>query len=453
MWRKSFDRRDFLRRAAELGFAGSLAASLVRPARANPTPLAKRVVFFYFPDGVAGPSQDGEPSLWHPTGSERSFSLSEQLEPLLPHKSDCVFFRGLSLGPTDSGSHPGGAKKLLTAVDGGNGESIDHLLARTLGASSPHRHVYLGAMATHNSASGDKYISYPTAGQSSAPEDDPLRAFDRLFGATSGAGDPSRGGGSRGADPRASVIDSVIEELRGLQQRLGEVERRKLDLHLESLREVERRIKTGAGSSRSCESPETPATQFGAHGLHDPARFPEVLRLQSDLLVEAFACGLTRVGVIQASHHTSELIMSRFPGSEMHDPGFDMRSHQASHYGARHDRSRRELNDYLKQRRWFVAEFAHLLDRLKSIPEEDGTMLDSTIAVLVTEVCDGNTHLHDDMPIVLAGRGGGTIETGRLLDFGYARHGGLWAAIANASGIGIPSFGDAHTAALAGVLR
>ena len=86
------------------------------------------------------------------------------------------------MGGTDAGSHPGGAKKLLTGVDGGGGESLDRYLARSALGAAPFRHLYLGAMATQNNASGDKFISYPSAGTTAAPEDDPMTAFGRLFG-------------------------------------------------------------------------------------------------------------------------------------------------------------------------------------------------------------------------------------------------------------------------------
>ena len=179
-----FSRRTLLRAAAASALALPLGGldPAGRRALAAPSGGARRVIFFYFPDGVAGPSADGSPSLWHLQGSERSFSLNEQLQGLGTLKDDCVFLTGLSSGPTDTGSHPGGAKKLLTAVDGGNGESIDQYLAKTAGAGALFRHLYLGAMANHNSASGDKHISYPSAGTSATPEDSPMRAFERLFG-------------------------------------------------------------------------------------------------------------------------------------------------------------------------------------------------------------------------------------------------------------------------------
>src|SRR4051812_22529321 len=100
-------------------------AKLERKARAHAGGNAKRLIVFYYPDGVPGPSGSGEASAWHPTGSDTQFVLPAMLSALQPYRDRCVFFRGLSMGPTDAGSHPGGAKKLLTAVDGGNGVSLD----------------------------------------------------------------------------------------------------------------------------------------------------------------------------------------------------------------------------------------------------------------------------------------------------------------------------------------
>jgi len=453
--RPGFSRRGLLQRLGLAAAAPMAAFGAPRLARADDG--ARRVIFFYFPDGVAGASQEGDPSLWNATGSEHDFQLGHLLEPLADRRDDCVFLHGLSLGPTDSGSHPGGAKKLLTATDHGAGESIDQLLARTAGGGSPWRHLYLGAMAGHNGASGDKHLSYPSPGVSVPPEDDPRRAFSLLFG---NAGPPplERDTGVS----RASVLDAVLDDMNALRDRIGGVDAAKMDLHLEALREVERRVGGGPVGDddddddpivdASCDQPWIDTGGLADHNLYDAAEFGTTLTAQIDLMVLAMACGMTRVGTIQASHHTSELVMSRIPGSEMHDPNFDMRSHQASHYGARHDWSRREFTDFVAQRRWFVGRFAYLLDRLAALPEGDGTMLDHSVVVLCSEVSDGNTHSHDDVPFVLAGRAGGRIRTGRLLDYGYRRHGDLWLSVAHAMGEPLSWFGDASSGPLPGLV-
>lgn len=421
----------------------------LRSAAAAPG-VARRLIVYYFPDGVAGPAQGGMPSLWHLSGPERGFALNDQLAALMPFKDDCVFLNGLSMGPTDSGSHPGGAKKLLTAVDGGGGESIDRFLSRTAGASSPFRHVYLGAMAKQNGASGDKHISYPAAGVTVAPEDSPVQAMATLFGSQPMTGDPIE---SKAV--QTSILDTALADLDELRGRLGSTEKAKLDLHTDALREVERRIQmlgSGMPPVGTCKNPVIDVAGIGDSAWYDPANFPKILRAQIDLMVQAMACGLSKVGVIQGSYHTSELIMSRFPATEMYDPGFDMRSHQASHYGPAHDRGKREFRDYFAQRRWWVAQFAYLLQQLKARPEDGGTMLDHSLVLLCTEVCDGNTHSHDNMPFILAGRAGGRMSTGRLLNYEGRRHADLLLSLAQAMGQGISGFGQGSSGGLPGLL-
>ncbi len=442
-------RRSLLQALGGLAIAAPFASTLSSStARAQQAGRARRVIFLYFPDGVPGTSQNGDASEWHPDGSERSFSTPRCLEPLGARKNDCVFFRGVSSGGTDSGSHPGGAKKLLTAVDGGNGQSLDQFIAHGVFSTVPWRHLYLGAMATQNNASGDKHISYPSAGNTIAPEDNPRVAFSRLF-----SGGVIGGGGTTPTptglpSKRRSVLDVVKADLADLRGRLGTTERSRLDLHTQSVREVELRLAAMADppptTSSTCTDPRL-AFAVDDAAMFDPARFPEIARAQIDVIVTAMACGLTRTATLQLSHHTSELIMSRFPGTEMHTPNFDMRSHQASHYGASHDDGRNEYRAFVLQRRWFVGLLKTLLDELAARPDPEvpgATMLDTSLVFMGTEVSDGNTHSHDNLPLLLAGRAGGALSTGRLLSFGYERHHKLLASVANLCGANISGFGD-----------
>jgi len=449
-------RRDLLRAGGAAALALPFLRLLDRDARAHgPGDTAKRLIVLYHPDGVPGPSSNGEPSAWHPTGDGTNVTLSPLLASLAPYKSQCAYFRGLSLGATDVGSHPGGAKKLLTAVDGGNGISIDQRLANSVGANAPFRSLYLGAMANHNGASGDKHVSYVAPGIAATPDDNPVEAFMRVFGGTG-----TTGGGGGGTDPRAarrlSVLDRARGDLETLRGKLGTTEQTKLDLHLESVREVERRIMAtgggGVGGGASCDMPSIDAAGLDASTLYVPEKFPQILRAQIDLMVQAMACGLTRVGVVQASVHTSELIMSRFMGTPMYDPGFDMRSHQASHYGPAHDQSKREYVAFAQQATWWVEQLAYLLGQLAARPEDGGTMLDHSLVLFCSEVCDGNTHGHDDMPFILAGGGSGRVRTGRIFNLGYRRHADLLLSIANAMGDNISAFGDASSGGIPGLL-
>jgi hypothetical protein len=439
-------RRDLLAGGA----AALLALPFMRRARGHAGPTAaKRLIIFYHPDGVPGSSSNGDASAWHPTGTDTQVTLPPVLAALAPFKDRCAFFRGLSMGATDVGSHPGGAQKLLTAVDHGNGISIDQRLAQTVGAGDPFRSLYLGAMANQNGASGDKHVSYISPGVTATPDDDPVAAFARVF---AGAGTSTGGGTDPKVARRLSVIDRAKSELDELRAGLDGSERTKLDLHMEALREVEQRITAMPTGGASCSAPSIDATGLSSSTLYAPERFPQILRAQMDLMVQAMACGLTRVGVIQSSIHTSELIMSRFAGTPMYDPGFDMRSHQASHYGAAHDSAHREYAAFVQQSAWWMQQLAYLLGQLAARPEDGGTMLDHSLVLSCTEVCDGNTHGHDDMPFILAGGGSGRIRTGRIFNLGYRRHSDLFVSIANAMGDGLTSFGEASSGGVPGLL-
>lgn len=439
-WRRNaaISRRDLL---AGLGGA-ALGAPLALRSRsaAAASSAATRAIFFYFPHGVAADSPSGEPSAWHPTGTEHSFSLTYQLEALEAWRDRCVFLRGVGMGDYDNYSHPGGAAKLLTAANNAANESIDQYLARTAGAADAFSHLYLGVMACQNSRALDAFISYALPETPIAPEDDPAQAFDALF--------------NSGGDARTgSVLDAVNEDLRRLQSRLGGVEAQKLEYLTESLRELERRVETSGSLSESCETSALDLSGFSADTLYEHARFPAILKAQTDLMVLAMRCGFTRVGTIQCSFHTGDLIMSRFEGTEMYDPSTDMRSHQASHYGSSLENGAAELSAFLAQRRWFVSQFAYLLEQLDAVPEGDGTMLDNSVVVLCSEVSDGSSHNHDNMPFIVAGGGGGAIEGGRLLSFEDEPHGNLWVSVANALGEDIARFGDRSTGPLPGLLR
>ena len=421
----------------------SLLSSGGRPALAARAGVAKRVIFFYFPDGVPAVSQAGEASLWHATGSGANFQMGDIHTSLVPFKDKCVFFNGLTMGPTDAGSHPGGAQKLLTAVDHGNGASIDQTLASALGVPL----LYLGVMATEG-------ISYQAAGTApAAPENNPRAAFDRLF---PGGTPPSTTPPPTATDADgASILDTVVADLNEMSSGWGQAEKTKLDLHMTALRELERKVKTtpgtdaGAPPPPSCSNPRLGA--YDSNAMNAPANFPAILRAQTDLMVQAMACNLTKVGLLQCSVHTSELNMAAFANTPMHIPNYYLGSHKASHYGTTHNEQDELFRAFHQQVRWWVDQFAYLLQSLASRPEDGGTMLDHSLVFLCTEVCDGNTHNHDNMPFLLAGGGGGAIRTGQLLEAKDAPHAAVYAAIAQAMGKPM-KFGQANASPLAGLL-
>jgi hypothetical protein len=185
--------------------------------------------------------------------------------------------------------------------------------------------------------------------------------------------------------------------------------------------------------------------------MNAPANFPAILRTQIDLMVQAMACNVTRVGLLQCSVHTSELNMAAFPQTPMSIPNYYLGSHKASHYGTTHNEQDELFRAFHQQVRWWVDQFAYLVQALANRPEDGGTMLDNSLVFLCTEICDGNTHNHDNMPFVLAGGGGGTIRTGQLLQFTDVPHAGVYSAMAQAMGKPM-TFGQANAGPLPGLL-
>jgi hypothetical protein len=290
--------------------------------------------------------------------------------------------------------------------------------------------------------------------------DDPSFAFAQVFSGVTGTALSAGNAGGQATTPTfddTSIVDALLSDVRDLRAKLGSTEATKLDAHLEALREVEQRVQAATGAApatptapttTACSAAPSSLALVNAARASDPASFPSILRAQTDLAVQATACGLTSVAVIQASQHTSELVMSRFAQTPLYTPGYDMRSHQASHYGQPADP---KFASYAAQRTWFVEQFAYLLEQLRQRPEGTGTMLDHSLVLLCTEVSDGNLHGHDDMPFVLAGGAGGAHRGGRIYEAWNRRHADLLLTMAKMCGAGFTGFGQACAGELPGL--
>ena len=401
------------------------------------TAQPKRVIIFYFPDGVPGITEDGGPSLWHATGSEYDFALSEQLSALTPFRDRCLFMNGITMDPQQNAlrHHPIGAARLLTATPQANHISIDQLLARSIGAEDPWPLIYLGVQTRSAIPKVAQHLSYPLPKISVPSQDDPAQAMCDLFLRSSTA-QSCRGN----PQSDAKALDIAMTELLEIKQRLSGSEAQKIDFHLESLHELRKRtdlLPQRLETYPQCSDPQIvlPDTSYG--GLNLSYMFPELLKSQIDIMVLAMECNISHVGLLQCSHHTSDLMMNQFVGSEMYEPGADLSSHNASHYGSPADQSNMHYVRFYQQRMWYMQQFVYLLDQLDSRPEGDGTMLDHSMVLLCSEISDGNTHSLDNMPFLLAG---GAYDGGRLLSFERAPHGRLLFQIAQKMGADISSF-------------
>jgi hypothetical protein len=225
-----------------------------------------------------------------------------------------------------------------------------------------------------------------------AKEIEPRLAFERLFGGQSDGKDESQ---IERLARRKSVLDFVRQDTLKLQQRLGQSDRRKLDEYLDAVRQIERRV-------------ELSDRQNGRTGLDGtklpdgiPPDYAQHVQLMLDMIVLAFQTDQTRISTCMFAQAGSNRSYGEIGVPDGH--------HDLSHHGGDADKLERirKINHY------HVQQFAYFLERLKSIPEGEGSLLDQCMIVYGSGISDGNRHNHNDLPIILAGRGGGSIAPGR----------------------------------------
>jgi hypothetical protein len=399
----SFDRRKLL---AHAGYASvfCILSQIIqqRSALAAGTASAKRIIFVYHPDGVV-------PEQWHSSSVD---VLNSSLTPLSPFKSSLNLYTGLTYFDPKPGSHPEGVQRMLTGTSGGTA-SIDVVLAQLFGRDYLFPHVHLGVDSNIGDGA-DKKISRFEGGTAKPAEDDLLRAFQSLFG---GGMTPPPPGGSSGDD--LSLLEGLRTRLESFKKELDKTEAAKIETHLQSVMEIQKRKEapTGGGGSASCQNPGAAPANTGT--LIDKTRG------QMKNMVDAMACGLSRVGTLQISHHTSE---SFIPTGDR-----SMRSHEASH---------NDMNIHAAQKKLINEQIAYLAGMLRDRkdPVGEGTMLDNTIIAVVTEVENGASHTHSNLPYYTLG-GSQALNTGRVVSCEGRTVGSLWATLATALGQRMDGFG------------
>ena len=369
-----------------------------------------RMAFVYVPNGVHMPD-------WTPRLAGAGFDLPAILAPLRAFQDDILVLSGLTLKPAQAlgdggGDHARAMASFLTGchprktdgVDLRAGISVDQLASQAIGQSTRFPSLEIGCEGGKNAGECDhgyscayqSNLSWQSESTPVAKQINPRLVFDRLFGTPAGAAgdaDPAR------ALRRCqSVLDYVAEDARRLKGELGIADCRKLDEYLSGLREIELRI------HRARPSVDAAGTHY-LRPLGIPADFQEHVRLMGDLLALAFQGDLTRVATFVFANDGSNRSYPRVGVPEGH--------HDLSHHGDDETKQAqiRKINQF------HVAQFAYLLGKLKSTPEGDGALLDHCIIVYGSGISDGNAHSHDDLPILLAGRGNGTIKAGRHIRY------------------------------------
>jgi hypothetical protein len=406
--RNHLPRRTFLKGIGTvigLPMLDAMAPALASARHANVT-APVRLAFVYVPNGIV--MKD-----WTPKTAGKQFEITRILKPLAPFREDLFVLSGLddyngnALGD-GPGDHARAGAAILTGVhckktagsDIRNGVSADQVAAKALGSKTRFASLELGCEDSRTVGNCDSgyscaytnSISWRSTTTPMPPEVNPRAAFERLFGTNDYSLD-GRGRALR-AKYRKSILDLVREDTHKLSKSLGQADRRKIDEYLYAIREVEKRIE---GAERG-DPGVSPAVEKPA-GI--PVTFSEYAKIMFDLQVVAFRADLTRVTTLMMGREGS---MRVYPEIEVPDP----------HHPLTHHRNNAEWIEKIARINCLHAEmFAYFLNELKSAKEAGGSLLDHSMIVYASGLSDGNRHSHEDLPVLVAGRGDGSLKPGR----------------------------------------
>ncbi len=429
------------RRAALRGLGVSVAlpfleAMMPLRAKAATATAPTRAAFVYVPNGVHMPA-------WTPATTGAQFELPPILASLKPVRDELLVLSGLTLDKARAHGDGGGdhARAMATFLTGTHprktngtglraGVSVDQVAAAKIGRATRFPSLEIGCEGSKSDGACDHgyscayqtNLSWRGESTSAAKEIDPRLVFERLFGGSNpNENDAAR---TRRERDRKSILDFVADDATQVRGTLGTADQRKLDEYLTGVREVERRI------ALAQPTVEVGQAKF-AKPVGVPADFREHVRLMCDLLVLSFQADLTRVATLVFANDGSNRSYATVGVPEGH--------HDISHHGGEAAKQKKiqAINTF------HAEQFAYLLGKLKSVVDGDGTLLDRCLILYGSGISDGHTHDHDDLPILLAGRGNGTVKTGRHIR--YAQETpltNLYLSMLDRLGAAVDAFGD-----------
>jgi hypothetical protein len=433
--KKHLSRRTFLRGTGAmvaLPFLDAMAPAQT-PVRATAASPKTRFACIYVPHGATMDK-------WTPATEGTGFAFTEILKPLEPFRDRINVISGLAhpyvagAGGADvsaGANHTRAAAVFLTGAVPERGPraqlgvSADQVAARHIGQDTPLPSLELSieeavlACEASFSCAYRNSISWKSPSDPLPMQNNPRLVFEKLFG-----------DGSSDADRRArrqqsrSLLDSVMEQIASLQRDLAPSDRRRLTQYLDDVREVERRIQRAEASVRDdIDLPEVPS------GV--PATFQEHLALLMDLQVIALQAEVTRVSTLMFAR---ELSSATYPETGIRDP-----FHNLSH----HSNDRANMDRFAQLNTYHMTKFAYFVEKLKSVPDGDGTLLDHSLVLYGSSLSDGNQHNFSPLPVVLAGGASGRLQGGRHLQFPKdTRMSNLLLAMLEKMGMQQESFGD-----------
>ncbi len=398
--KKSLPRRTVLRglgTTLALPLLDAMIPASVAFAKTAASPV-QRLGVVYVPNGMAM-------EYWTPTDAGTAFELTPILQPLAPFRDQILVLTGLS-GPRSATSHTGGSTMFLTGVTpSGRGielaTSMDQVVAKEFGQHTQLASLELALDGKDNAGSCEgaciftNTISWRTPTTPLPMENNPAVVFERLFGDSGSTESTARL--ARFQRDR-SILDSVTERVAHFERSIGPSDRAKLSQYLEAVRDIERRIQR-AEEQKLAELPvvEQPV------GI--PTVFEDHAKLMFDLQVLAYQCDLTRVITFMMGRELSGRAYPEIGVTDAHHP--------LSH----HDYDPERIARLSKVNTFHTTLFASYLEKLRTTPDGDGSLLDHVALMYGGGISDSNAHKHDNLPLLLVGGGSGKLKGGRHLKY------------------------------------
>lgn len=366
-----------------------------------------RAAFVFFANGAVMDE-------WKPKGTGTDFQLGNTMKSLQRHQQDLLITSGLTqhhgrANGDGGGDHARNASSFLTGAqprktsgaDIEVGVSIDQAIAKRIGHQTRLPSLELGVDRGRHAGSCDSgyscayssNVSWKSPTTPTSKEVNPRLAFERLFGKPADIEITARRNRYR-----KSILDFVSEDANRLGNRLSGYDRRKMDEYFSSVREIEQRIDR-AEHLAPAEIPDMNLPE----GV--PAELAEHMKLMYDIMIMAFQTDSTRVATFMVADAGSN--------RSYKEVGVKNGHHELSH----HRNDKKKVDQIKKIDRFLFDQFGLFLDRMKQVKEGDGNLLDNSMILYGSAISDGNRHAHHDLPVLIAGKGAGTIKTGRVMDF------------------------------------
>lgn len=413
------------------------AATAVPLPSVTPTGAPLRTAYIYFPNGA-------HQANWWPTGLGKTFELGRTMQPLLDLKEKIQVVGGLDLHEAEAGNDGGGdhARANATFLTGararktdGNdihvGVSADQVIAKQVGHLTRFPSLELSCDGVHKAGHCDtgyscayQYnISWQSPTSPMTPESNPRLVFERLFG--SGPSEERQRNYERRLHTQKSLLDFVLDDARSLQGQLSQRDKDKLDEYLTSVRDIEKRVQQSE-SFGPLPQPDL-ATPAGI-----PPDYGQHMDLMYDLLALAFQTDSTRVATLLLAGDGTNRSFAEIGIAEGH--------HYCSHHRGNADLMEKVARIDL----FYMEHFARFLKKIDGIKDVDGrSVLENSMIVYGCGNADGNKHTHTNLPVVLAGGGGGTLSPGRSIHYPSVPMTNLYLSLAERMGVsGVPRIGD-----------